>query len=147
MTCRWTGGDLLASCEPDSAIVGSRACYRVACEGVSLLRPVFEPPTIPEPSVEDTWISFTPRRDLCCLVVPLTPEVDASFAFIFSQRGKIGPLSLILARAAKETLDEKRLSELKSAMGVSRLLVDQEWMSEDAFYGRCTAERTVPPTA
>ena len=75
---------MLESSELDGAVVGCRACYRVACEGVSLLRQVFEPPVIEEPSVDDTWVTFRPRNDLYCIVVPLETESDVQFAFFFS---------------------------------------------------------------
>lgn len=78
MTCRWTGGEIFASCEHDGAVVGSRACYRVACEGVSLLRQVCEPPAIDEPAVEDTWVTFKPREDWFCIVVPGEAEPSAA---------------------------------------------------------------------
>ena len=143
MTCRWTGGDLFESSELEGAVVGSRACYRVACEGVSLLRHLFEPPVIEEPEVEDTWVTFNPRNDLSCMVVPVEMETDVYFGFVFNQHKVHWLLSILRLKQDDQSLDDQLKSQLETAFGVSKLLGQQVWMSEREFFEKYGEEKGI----
>jgi hypothetical protein len=53
----WRGLDLYDSIEQEGMTLTSRACYRIACEIVSLLRGYISG-YIPEPSQDDGWASL-----------------------------------------------------------------------------------------
>ena len=100
--------------------------YRVACEGVSLLRELFAPLGIDEPLVEDTWVSFSFNPTVSCMVVPAGSDDDVLFAF--SQQKRENFLNFFRSKRSDNSLDEQLIADLRAAFDVSKLLVGQEWM-------------------
>jgi hypothetical protein len=133
LICCWGGEDLFESDEDEGMTLTARACYRAACEAVSLLRIGIKNTSISEPTQEDGWAYFNLPINVACTVVWLLVDEKEHFAFQFRPQ-RTGCLGVFFRRAGiKEHLFEKALKDIQAAVSSGKLLQNQNWISAEEF--------------